>query len=223
MEITRNHDGGPLTIGDPPDCCASGTREAPDTDRPVAARRLTVTSTAAPGTQTPASPPLLEAPRTRRSADRILLGVAGGFAQRWRVDPTLLRAASGLLSLAGGVGVALYGVGVLLSEPRPATNERASSAVAAPERRRNIAVVVATCAVLLAARELESVAGRRRDDRRRHRRHRRHRVCGRRQASDDRGGEGPGPGGGSRGQAAARRDPRDRRHRCLRRSHRWSP
>ena len=113
-----------------------------------------MTSTAAPETPTPASPPLLEVPRTRRSADRILLGVAGGFAQRWRVDPTLLRAAIGLLSLAGGVGVALYGVGVLLSEPRPTVASEPAPAVAAPERRRNIAVVVATCAVLLAAREL---------------------------------------------------------------------
>ncbi len=113
-----------------------------------------MTSTAAPGTQTPTSPPLLEVPRTRRSADRILLGVAGGFAQRWRVDPTLLRAAIGLLSLAGGVGVALYGVGVLLSEPRPTVTSEPAPPVAAPERRRNIAVVVATCAVLLAAREL---------------------------------------------------------------------
>ena len=113
-----------------------------------------MTSTAAPETPTPASPPLLEVPRTRRSSDRILLGVAGGFAQRWRVDPTLLRAAIGLLSLAGGVGVALYGVGVLLSEPRPTVASEPAPAVAAPERRRNIAVVVATCAVLLAAREL---------------------------------------------------------------------
>src|SRR6478735_8816948 len=94
----------------------------------------TVTSTAAPGTQTPASPPLLEAPRTQRSADRILLGVAGGFAQRWRVDPTLLRAALGLLALAGGVGVALYGVGVLLSEPRPTFSSEPTPTVAAPER-----------------------------------------------------------------------------------------
>ena len=113
-----------------------------------------VTSTAAPGTQTPASPPLLEAPRTQRSADRILLGVAGGFAQRWRVDPTLLRASLGLLSLAGGVGVALYGVGVLLSEPRPTVTREPTPPVAAPEHRRNIAVVVATGAVLLTAREL---------------------------------------------------------------------
>ncbi len=113
-----------------------------------------VTSTAAPETPTPASPPLLEAPRTQRSADRILLGVAGGFAQRWHVDPTLLRAALGLLSLAGGIGVVLYGVGVLLSEPRPTVTVEPAPAVAAPERRRNIAVVVATCAVLLAAREL---------------------------------------------------------------------
>src|SRR6476620_7696195 len=94
-----------------------------------------VTSTAAPGTQTPASPPLLEAPRTQRSADRILLGVAGGFAQRWRVDPTLLRAALGLLSLAGGIGVVLYGVGVLCSEPRPTVTQEPTPTptVAAPE------------------------------------------------------------------------------------------
>jgi signal transduction histidine kinase/phage shock protein PspC (stress-responsive transcriptional regulator) len=113
-----------------------------------------VTSSDASGTRTPATPRLLESPRVQRSADRILLGVAGGFAQRWRVDPTLLRAAIGLLSLAGGVGVALYGVGVLLSEPRPADPSESVPPVAAPESRRNIAVVVATCAALLAAREL---------------------------------------------------------------------
>ena len=181
----------------------------------------TVTSTAAPGTQTPASPPLLEVPRTRRSADRILLGVAGGFAQRWRVDPTLLRAAIGLLSLAGGVGVALYGVGVLLSEPRPTVTSEPAPPVAAPERRRNIAVVVATCAVLLAARELNLWPG---DD-----------VIiaagivaiavtvlwspaavGRPRR------EGPRAGDGSRGQAAARFHPRHRRYCCPHGPHRWT-
>jgi signal transduction histidine kinase/phage shock protein PspC (stress-responsive transcriptional regulator) len=108
--------------------------------------------TAAPGAPTPAAPRLLDAPRTRRSADRILLGVAGGFARRWRVDPTLLRASIGLLALAGGIGVALYAVGIALSEPRPATNGVPPEAT--PMQRRNLAVALATLALLLAARDI---------------------------------------------------------------------
>jgi signal transduction histidine kinase/phage shock protein PspC (stress-responsive transcriptional regulator) len=108
--------------------------------------------TAAPGAPTPAAPQLVQAPRTRRSSDRILLGVAGGFARRWRVDATVLRGAVGLLALAGGIGVALYAAGVALSDPRPATND--ASPAAAPMRRRNVAVAVATLALLLAAREI---------------------------------------------------------------------
>jgi signal transduction histidine kinase len=107
--------------------------------------------TAAPDASTPAAPRLVE-PRTRRSADRILLGVAGGFARRWRVDPTLLRAAVGLLALAGGIGVALYAVGIALSEPRPTTNGAPQEAT--PMQRRNFAVGLATLAVLLAARDI---------------------------------------------------------------------
>jgi signal transduction histidine kinase/phage shock protein PspC (stress-responsive transcriptional regulator) len=108
--------------------------------------------TAAPGAATPAAPRLVDAPRTRRSADRILLGVAGGFARRWRVDPTLLRAAIGLLALAGGIGVALYAVGIALSEPRPSTNGVPPDDEPLP--RRNLAVVLATLAILLAARDV---------------------------------------------------------------------
>ena len=108
--------------------------------------------TAASGTPTPAARPLVGAHRTRRSSDRILLGVAGGFARRWCVDATLLRAAVGLLALAGGVGVALYVVGVALSDPRPATNE--AEPAPAPNLRRNLAVAVATLASLIAAHEV---------------------------------------------------------------------
>ena len=108
--------------------------------------------TAAPDAPTPAAPRLVDAPRTRRSSDRILLGVAGGFARRWRVDPTLLRAAVGLLALAGGVGLALYAVGIALSEPRPATN--GAQPAATPMQRRNLAVALATLALLLAARDI---------------------------------------------------------------------
>src|SRR5262245_51151223 len=109
--------------------------------------------TAAPGARPPMARRFSSAPRTRRSADRILFGVAGGFARRWRVDPTLLRAAIGLLALAGGIGVALYAAGVALSDPRsPADGPEPAATV---ERRRNLAVVVATVATLLAARQFD--------------------------------------------------------------------
>ncbi len=54
--------------------------------------------------------------RVTRSADRILVGVAGGYAAHWRVEPTVVRAAIGLLTLAGGIGAALYGVGILTTD-----------------------------------------------------------------------------------------------------------
>ena len=48
-----------------------------------------------------------------RSADRIVAGVAGAYAAKWRVEPTVVRAALGLLTLAGGIGIVLYGAGIL--------------------------------------------------------------------------------------------------------------
>jgi signal transduction histidine kinase len=108
--------------------------------------------TAAPGARPPVARRFPSAPRTQRSADRILFGVAGGFARRWRVDPTLLRAAVGLLALAGGIGVAIYATGVALSDPRSSSDGPEPAATV--ERRRNLAVIVATLAVLLAARQV---------------------------------------------------------------------
>ena len=92
-----------------------------------------------------------------RSADRILVGVAGGYAAHWRVEPTVVRAAIGLLTLAGGIGAALYGVGILTTTP-PANG--ASPPVAAPtNRRRELAIGAATLALLLVARDVRTVAG----------------------------------------------------------------
>ena len=56
-------------------------------------------------------------PRVPRSNDRIVAGVAGGWADRWGVEPTVVRAALGLLTLAGGIGVVLYGIAALGSTP----------------------------------------------------------------------------------------------------------
>ena len=55
----------------------------------------------------------------RSSADRVLTGVAAGVAARLGVGAAYVRAAFFTLSLAGGVGVALYLVAVGLSLDRP--------------------------------------------------------------------------------------------------------
>lgn len=50
----------------------------------------------------------------RSAADRKLGGVAGGLGRAWRVDPILIRVAFVVLTLFGGVGIALYCAGWLL-------------------------------------------------------------------------------------------------------------
>lgn len=87
-----------------------------------------------------------------RSADRIVAGVAGAYAAKWRVEPTVVRAAIGLLTLAGGIGIALYGIGFATTtsagpsrphpEPRPV------------ERRHELAIAAATLAILVLARTI---------------------------------------------------------------------
>ena len=43
------------------------------------------------GVTTTAQPRAVHDGRVPRSADRVLFGVAGGYAERWRVEPTVLR------------------------------------------------------------------------------------------------------------------------------------
>ena len=75
--------------------------------------------------------------RVHRSHDRVIAGVAGGWAERWQVEPTVVRACVGLLTLVGGLGLVLYGIAAAASEPPfpIATGERAQ-----PIPRRNLAV-----------------------------------------------------------------------------------
>ena len=91
-------------------------------------------------------------PRVPRSTDRIVAGVAGGWAQRWGVEPTVVRASIGLLSMAGGIGVALYGLAALASTapvaPAPVPTNRPRDV------RRELAIVCITAAVLFAARSV---------------------------------------------------------------------
>lgn len=50
----------------------------------------------------------------KKSKNRLLLGVAGGIAAHFKVDPVIVRAIFILLALANGVGVLLYIVLALL-------------------------------------------------------------------------------------------------------------
>ena len=95
----------------------------------------------------------LEVPRVPRSNDRIVAGVAAGWADRWNVEPTIVRAAVALLTLAGGIGAVLYGLAALASvAPVPA--DRARAPAAARDLRRGLAVLCATGAILVAARAM---------------------------------------------------------------------
>ncbi len=85
-----------------------------------------------------------------RSADRIVAGVVGAYAARWRVEPIVLRAAVGVLTLAGGIGLALYGVGIATTTGPARDVTPAGTAPA--DRRRDLAIASGTLAILVVAR-----------------------------------------------------------------------
>lgn len=89
-------------------------------------------------------------PRAPRSTDRVLSGAAAGWAQRWGVEPTVVRVAVALLTFVAGLGVVLYGVMVVLSDPANSRTDRSISRVT--DGRRSWAIASATAAVLVAAR-----------------------------------------------------------------------
>jgi signal transduction histidine kinase/phage shock protein PspC (stress-responsive transcriptional regulator) len=91
--------------------------------------------------------------RVPRGSDRVLAGVASGWADRWGVEPTVVRAAVGLLTLAGGLGVVLYAAAALVSSDAAEGQSRRS--LAPRDRwRRELAIGCATGAVLVACRAL---------------------------------------------------------------------
>jgi len=89
--------------------------------------------------------------RVPRGSDRVLAGVASGWADRWGVEPTVVRAAVGLLTLAGGLGVLLYGSAAILSTDSVGT-PTARPLPAGDCWRRELAIGCATAAALVACR-----------------------------------------------------------------------
>lgn len=84
----------------------------------------------------------------RRDHDRVLAGVAGGFADAHGVDATLVRVALVVLAFAGGLGLVLYAAGSLLA--RTAADRPVP--VAAFDPQRNLAVAFVTAGLLLIVR-----------------------------------------------------------------------
>lgn len=105
-------------------------------------------ATVRPASQTPSAGSERRLPR---SSDRIVAGVAGAYAARWRVEPTVVRAAVGLLTLVGGLGLVLYVIGVATTSP-PTIAHTATVPQTMLDRRRELAVGAATVAVLMVAR-----------------------------------------------------------------------
>src|SRR3954447_2052482 len=62
--------------------------------------------------------------RLRRSGtDRVVSGVAGGIAEHFELDPSLVRIGFGILSLVGGLGLAVYAVFALVLPAEPGAPE----------------------------------------------------------------------------------------------------
>ena len=96
----------------------------------------------------------LEGLRVPRGSDRVVAGVASGWADHWRVEPTVVRAAVGLLTLAGGLGAVLYGLAAVTST-EPVGGPHTPPRLAASDRwRRELSIGCATGAVLVACRAI---------------------------------------------------------------------
>ena len=86
----------------------------------------------------------------RSARDRFVTGTAGGIAERLRVDPTVIRLGFVLLTLAGGVGLLLYGLSFVVSpEPEPEM-----SSPEAPRPMRTIATGAIVLGSLLVLRDI---------------------------------------------------------------------
>ncbi len=86
----------------------------------------------------------------RRPDRRVLLGVAGGFADQHGLDATVVRAALVMLSFAGGLGIVIYVLGHVLAETR-----RGPLPEAQPhDHRRNLSVAAIALGLAMIMRSI---------------------------------------------------------------------
>jgi len=90
----------------------------------------------------------------RRTDRRVLLGVAGGFADQHGVDVVVVRAALVVLSLAGGLGIVLYVIGHAI-----ASSHGSLPATQPLDQRRNLAVGAVSLGLVIIMRSTGLWAG----------------------------------------------------------------
>ncbi|MDQ3914968.1 MAG: PspC domain-containing protein [Actinomycetota bacterium] len=100
----------------------------------------------------PAAGPLTGRRLVRSPHNSVFTGVAAGIAEQVGVDPALVRAAFGVLSLAGGLGLLLYVAAWIVSVPAPAGPHPVKPVLPGP--RQVAAVACITLGLLVAARDL---------------------------------------------------------------------
>lgn len=93
----------------------------------------------------------------RSRGNNVLTGVAGGLAEGAGVDPALVRAAFGVLSLAGGLGVLLYVLAWAASVPEGSRARRPKPLL--PGHRQVAGITCITLGLLVAARDAGLWAG----------------------------------------------------------------
>ena len=116
-------------------------------------------TTAGPAYVPPLPPPPRPALRRSRS-DRVLGGVAGGFAQWLRIDPVIVRVVLVVLAVFGGSGLVLYAVGWLFIPEEGSTETEADRFIAKGRTPGSTTrtVLIAIVAVLAAAAFLQLLA-----------------------------------------------------------------
>src|SRR6266540_4881121 len=126
--------------------------------RPPATRSGLTTRTPQPRQDAP--PARSAAPRrpgfevwgiTRSQTNRVIVGVAGGLAERLGVDPILVRIAFVLLTIAGGVGLIAY---LLLAFATDRAGAAGPTRWREPTRRRTFSFVLIVAGIMLLLREL---------------------------------------------------------------------
>ena len=95
--------------------------------------------------------PMSRLPTVPRSSDRVITGTAGGWADAYGIDPTVVRVALALLTFVAGLGAVVYAVMFVVSNP---PDSATSTDPVAPDHRRDLAVATGTAALLVGARHL---------------------------------------------------------------------
>jgi len=95
--------------------------------------------------------PTSRLPTVPRGSDRVITGTAGGWADAYGIDPTVVRVALALLTFVAGLGAVVYAVMFVVSDPPDST---ASTDRAGGDHRHDLAVATGTAALLVGARHL---------------------------------------------------------------------